>query len=85
MDSMPCYVYILKCSDNTLYTGWTTDLSHRIRTHNSGKGAKYTRARLPVVLVYYEVFSNHTAAKKREYQLKQLTRLQKLDLIAQQN
>ena len=50
------YVYILKCSDNTLYTGWTTSLEKRIKAHNSGKGAKYTRARLPVEIVYFEEF-----------------------------
>ena len=51
------YVYILECSDNTLYTGWTTDLKKRISAHNSGKGAKYTKSRLPVKLVYFESFS----------------------------
>ena len=53
MDKMN-YTYIVQCSDGTLYTGWTTDVERRVRTHNSGKGAKYTRSRLPVTLVYYE-------------------------------
>ena len=75
------FVYILKCSDNTLYTGWTTDLSRRIQTHNEGKGAKYTRARLPVELVYFEQLNNKSDALKREYAIKQLTRKNKLELI----
>ena len=53
---MNAYTYILKCSDNTLYTGWTSNLEKRLRAHNQGKGAKYTRTRLPVTLVYFEVY-----------------------------
>jgi len=75
------YVYILKCADNTLYTGWTTDVSKRVETHNSGKGAKYTRARLPVELVYTEEFGDKIEAQKREYAIKQLTRAEKDMLI----
>lgn len=76
-----CYVYILKCSDLTLYTGWTNDLEKRVSTHNKGKGAKYTKCRLPVELVYFEECSDKSAALKREYAIKQLTRAEKLDLI----
>ena len=75
------YVYILRCADDTLYTGWTTDVAKRIETHNSGKGAKYTRARLPVELEYIEEFDNKTEAQKREYAIKQLTRVEKEALI----
>lgn len=59
-----CYVYILKCSDNTLYTGWTNNLEKRIRTHSKGKGAKYTRARLPIKLVYFEKYNDKISAQK---------------------
>lgn len=75
------YVYILKCSDNTLYTGWTTDLEKRLKVHNSGKGAKYTRVRLPVEIVYFEEFEDKKDAMKREYAIKQLSRHEKLKLI----
>ena len=76
------YTYILKCSDDTLYCGWTNDLEKRIKTHNEGKGAKYTRSRLPVTLVYFEEFATSVEAQKREYEIKQLSRAQKLELIA---
>lgn len=75
------YTYILKCSDNTLYTGWTNNLEKRIKDHNDGKGAKYTKARRPVKLVYYEIFESKEDAMKREYAIKQLTRTQKMLLI----
>lgn len=75
------YSYILRCADDTLYCGWTNDLVHRIAAHNAGKGAKYTRARLPAELVYWECFESKEAAMRREYELKQLTRQQKLCLI----
>ena len=75
------YVYILRCADDTLYTGWTTDVTKRVKTHNSGKGAKYTRARLPVELVYTEEFDDKIEAQKREYAIKQLTRAEKEALI----
>lgn len=71
------YVYILKCKDNSFYTGWTTDLSKRIQRHNLGLGAKYTRSRRPVELIYFETFENKSEALKREYQIKQLSRKQK--------
>ena len=75
------YVYILRCADDTLYTGWTNDIEKRIEVHNSGKGAKYTRARLPVELVYTEEFDDKIEAQKREYAIKQLTRAGKETLI----
>jgi putative endonuclease len=75
------YCYILRCSDGTLYTGYTTDLDRRLKTHNSGKGAKYTRARRPCALVYYEEYPTKSEAMKREYAIKQLSRNQKLDII----
>ena len=75
------YIYILRCADDTLYTGWTTDVKKRVETHNSGKGAKYTRARLPVELVYTEEFDDKVEAQKREYAIKQLARAEKESLI----
>ncbi|SUY46754.1 excinuclease ABC C subunit domain-containing protein [Clostridium putrefaciens] len=76
-----CYIYILKCSDNTLYTGWTVDIEKRLATHSIGKGAKYTRCRLPVELVYFEKHLDKISAQKREYAIKQLSRAEKLKLI----
>lgn len=75
------FVYIVKCKDNTLYTGITNNLQNRINTHNLGKGSKYTRARRPVTLVYSETHSNKSGASKREAQIKSLSRFQKLKLI----
>lgn len=75
------YTYIVLCKDNTLYTGWTTDLEKRIKAHNSGKGAKYTKPRRPVTLVYYETFHTKEEAMRREWQIKQLSRRQKLELL----
>ena len=75
-----CYVYILECADKTLYTGWTNDLEKRIETHSKGKGAKYTRGRLPVTLVYYEEFQDKILAQKREYAIKQMPRRDKIKL-----
>lgn len=75
------YVYILKCSDNTLYTGYTVDVSARLEIHNKGLGAKYTRGRLPVTLVYQEALESKGEAMKREIQIKKLTRKQKEALI----
>ncbi len=77
------YTYIVECSDGSLYTGWTNDLEHRISQHNAGAGAKYTRSRLPVRLVYYETFGTKQEAMSREWHLKQLSRKDKLALIAQ--
>ena len=64
------YVYILECSDKTLYTGYTNDIKKRVETHNSGKGAKYTRVRLPVKLMYFEEFDDKESAMKREWYIK---------------
>ena len=75
------YTYILKCADGTLYCGWTNDLEKRIKTHNDGKGAKYTRSRLPVSLVYYEKFESSVEAQKREREIKKLSRSEKLNLM----
>ncbi len=75
------YTYMVQCGDGTLYTGYTTDVVRRTQEHNRGKGAKYTRSRLPVSLVYYEVHETKTDAMRREYDLKQLTRVEKLKLI----
>lgn len=75
------FVYILKCSDNTLYTGITTDIARRLAEHNDGTGARYTRARLPVSLAYLETAENRSEASKREYRIKQLSRGQKEGLI----
>lgn len=74
-------VYILRCGDGTLYTGCTNDLPRRLKTHQSGKGAKYTRARLPVELVYQEPAEDHSQALRREAAIKGLTRAEKLALI----
>ena len=73
---------MIKCSDGTLYTGWTNDLEKRVEAHNSGKGAKYTKARRPVELAYYEEFETKEQAMKREYAIKQLGRKEKQELIA---
>lgn len=75
------YVYILRCSDGTLYTGYTNNLEKRLKVHNSGKGAKYTRCRLPVEIVYFEECGTKSEATKREYAIKQLTRENKMKLI----
>ncbi|CUN64873.1 MAG: GIY-YIG nuclease family protein [Sarcina ventriculi] len=75
------YTYILECSDGSFYTGWTNNLEKRINCHNKGKGAKYTKGRLPVKLVYFEEFIEKRDAQKREYVIKHLTRNNKLNLI----
>ena len=75
------YTYIVKCSDETFYTGWTNDLEKRIEMHNSGKGAKYTKARLPVEVVYYEAFDTKEEAMSREWHIKRLSRSEKQKLI----
>lgn len=72
---------MLLCSDDSLYTGWTTDLDRRIKAHNSGKASKYTRGRLPAELVYYESYIHKVDAQRREYAIKQLPRKEKLKLI----
>ena len=75
------YTYMVECGDGSLYSGYTTDVERRTKEHNQGKGAKYTRSRLPVRLVYYEEYETKTEAMRREYHLKQLTRVEKLKLI----
>lgn len=79
---MSWFVYILKCSDNTLYTGITNDKERRLKQHNSGKASKYTRVRLPVEMVYSEPSLDRSIASKREWAIKQLNKKQKLKLIA---
>lgn len=74
------YTYMLRCRDGTFYTGWTNDLRHRLTTHRSGKGAKYTRARLPVELVWFETADTKEEAMSREWHVKRLSRSQKQKL-----
>ncbi|MBN2816864.1 MAG: GIY-YIG nuclease family protein [Campylobacterales bacterium] len=79
---MSYYVYILKCSDETFYTGITTDILRRLYEHNeSSKGAKYTKLRRPVELVYSEVCEDRSSASKREYVIKRFSRVKKIELI----
>ena len=75
------FTYMLRCSDDSLYTGWTNDLEKRLAAHSSGNGGKYTRSRLPVELVYYEEHDTKEDAMRREWAIKHLTRQQKLALI----
>lgn len=77
-----CFVYMVECADGSLYTGWTNRLPQRIAAHNRGRGAKYTRSRLPVRLVWAEAQPDSSAALRREAALKRLTRREKLALIA---
>lgn len=74
-------VYMLRCKDDTLYTGYTNDLSHRMKMHESGKGAKYTRGRGPLQIVHTEYYETKEEAMQREYEIKQLSKQQKLLLI----
>jgi len=80
----PCFVYILRCADGTLYTGWTVDVAARERAHNAGKGARYTKGRRPVRVVYSEAHGARSAAQQREARLKRWTRRQKEALIARE-
>ncbi len=80
---MAYYVYMLRCGDGSLYTGSTSQVSRRVAVHQSGKGAKYTRSRLPVELVYQETLPDRSAALRREAAIKKLTRGQKLALLAE--
>lgn len=75
------FTYVLRCADGTLYCGYTDDLEKRLKAHNSGTGAKYTKSRLPVKIAYYEGFASKSEAMRREYAIKQLTRAEKLKLI----
>ena len=76
-----CYAYILRCADDTLYTGWTNNLEKRLKAHNEGKGGKYTRTRTPCKLFYYEEFDDKISAQKREAAIKKLKRWEKLALV----
>ena len=75
------YTYIVECADGSLYCGWTNNLEKRIADHNAGKGAKYTKTRLPVKLAYYEEFDTKEEAMSREWHIKQLRREKKMELI----
>lgn len=79
--NMPCYCYIVECADGTYYTGWTTDPERRVATHNKGLGAKYTKMRRPVKLIYVVEQPDRKSAMKRERAIKKLTRSQKQKLI----
>jgi len=81
-DTAEHYVYILRCADDSYYTGYTTDPARRLAEHNAGDGAKYTRGRTPVALVYLEGHDSKSAAMSREYELKQLRRSKKEQLVA---
>ncbi|MGB9930626.1 GIY-YIG nuclease family protein [Haloarcula amylolytica] len=77
----PYHVYVLRCSDNTFYTGYTTDVERRVREHDAGDGAKYTRGRTPVELIHVESFDSQSEAMSREYEIKQYTRAEKERLV----
>jgi putative endonuclease len=77
------FVYVVRCADGTLYTGWTTDLARRVSQHNAGRGARYTRIHGPVVLVYREEVPDRSAAMRRERTIKKLDRMRKISLIEQ--
>lgn len=75
------YTYLLRCADGSLYCGWTSDLAERIRTHNAGRGARYTRSRRPVTLAYYEEYATQSEAMKREAAIKKMTKQEKEDMV----
>lgn len=77
------WIYIVECADQTLYTGWTTNLEQRVAAHNSGQGAKYTRSRRPVKLVFSEQQPDRSSALKREAEIKRMSRAKKLALICE--
>ncbi|WIV10641.1 GIY-YIG nuclease family protein [Proteiniborus sp. MB09-C3] len=83
ISSEKAYVYMVRCKNNSLYTGWTTDLERRVKEHNNGTGSKYTRANRPVELVYFEEMKDKLEATKREYEIKQLPKAKKELLISQ--
>ncbi len=74
------YTYMLKCKDGTYYTGYTNDLEKRVKAHNEGKGAKYTKGRGPVELIYYEEYEDKSVAMRREWEIKRLSKMQKEEL-----
>lgn len=78
---MTCYCYMLECADGTYYTGWTTDPERRVKQHNKGAGARYTKTRRPVKLVYLEPQPDKVTAMKRERAIKTLSRKQKMELL----
>ena len=78
---MTVYVYMVECADQTLYTGWTTDVKRRLKDHNAGRGAKYTRERGPVRLVYVEEMPDRRTAMQRELEIKRMRRAKKLALV----
>ena len=78
---MPFFCYIVECADGTYYTGWTTDPERRVKTHNAGRGAKYTNMRRPVKLIYVEELPDKSSALRREWAIKQLSRKKKEDLL----
>lgn len=79
------YIYIVECADGTLYTGYTINLEKRIKAHNEGKGAKYTRGRAPIILKYYEEFTFKNDALKRESKIKKMSKIKKVELIGKFN
>ena len=79
------YTYMLRCKDNTYYTGYTNNLEKRVKAHNDGKGAKYTKGRGPVELIYYEEFEDKQSAMRREWEIKQLSRSEKEGLRRRKN
>lgn len=79
------FTYVLRCADGSLYTGWTTDIESRLKAHNAGSGAKYTRSRTPVELIASWQFCNKSEAMKKEYAIKQLSRTEKIKLIEKTN
>lgn len=78
------FTYIAECSDGTFYTGYTNDIQKRQQAHNEGRGARYTKSRLPIKIVYQEEFKNRSEAMRREYEIKQLNKIQKVRLIKPQ-
>lgn len=85
MEEKNHYAYMLRCNDNSIYSGYTTNLEKRLETHNSGKGAKYTRARLPVKLEYFEEFNDKKEALKREREFKKYKHSEKEKIIQNSN
>ena len=79
--AMPCFVYILRCADGTLYPGWTTDVAARERAHNQGRGAKYTASRRPVRVVWEESHDTRSSAQRREAEIKRWPRAKKAALM----
>ena len=84
MARRPAFVYLLRCSDSSLYCGWTNDLDKRLEAHNAGRGSRYTRSRLPVELVHAFEQPDESSARREEARIKQLTREQKLELIGRE-